>query len=129
MQDHQRPGEGNLKRIITTAIAALGLVAVAPAAASGNHWCRQSRALSSPGSGWPILAAATVSCPFAGKVHDAYADSGMTKFWQGQVRSPVTHKRYRVTCRDPRFGSGDIHATVTCTGAKGIWLRFGSLFN
>jgi hypothetical protein len=118
-----------MKRLIATAIAALGLIAVAPAAASGNHWCRQSKALSSPGSGWPILAAATVSCPFAGNVHNAYADAGMLQFWQGQVRSPVTHKRYRVTCRGPRYGPGYVRGTVTCTGANGIWLRFTPLYN
>jgi hypothetical protein len=116
-----------MKRIIAIAIAAVGFIAAAPAAASGNHWCRQSKALSSPGSGWPILAAANTSCPFAGNILNAYADGGQLRFWQGQVRSPVTHKRYRVTCR--RTGSDFAHGKVTCTGANGIWARFTPLFN
>jgi hypothetical protein len=114
------------RNLIPVAILA-ALAFAGTAAASGTHLC--GRAHSGPGTGWPIRAAASVSCPFAGNVHDAYANSGMLQFWRGWVRSPVTHKRYRVTCRGPRYGPGYIHGTVTCTGANGIWLRFGPLFN
>jgi hypothetical protein len=115
--------------ITTLAVLIAGLSLAGNAAASGNHWCRQSPAWSGPGSGWPILAAATVSCPFAGKVHDAYADHGQMPFFRGRVRSPVTHQSYLVTCRGPRSGPSYVNGHVTCTGVQGIWLRFGPLYN
>jgi hypothetical protein len=84
--------------------------------------------LSSPGSGWPILAAASTSCPFAGNILSAYVDGGEMRLWRGQVGSPVTHKRYRITCR--RTGPANfVYEKVTCTEINGIWTRFPALYN
>jgi hypothetical protein len=105
-----------MKRIITAAIAALSLIAVAPAAASGNHWCHQG----DPG----ILASARTSCAFAGNAYSAWVNQGTRRYWQGRAYSPMTRGWYLVTCR--RTSHRDWWTNmVTCTGVNGIWFQTG----
>jgi hypothetical protein len=106
-----------MKRIVTAALAALGLIiAAAPAAASGNHWCHQGDPA--------ILASASTSCSFAGNAYSDWVNQGTKRYWQGRSYSPVTHRRYLVTCR--RTSHRDWWTnTVTCTGGNGIWFQTG----
>lgn len=106
-----------MKRIVITAIAALALVAPA-FASSGNHWCR--------GLGDPsVLASKRTSCPFAYSIVNSYYSARQPRHWRGQVSSPVTHKRYWITCRRPRVISWRSKATCTGAPATGIWTQFG----
>ena len=103
-----------LGRTLTAAVAALAFAGAESAAqASGNHWCRRGDPV--------ILASAVTSCPFASAVVSRYFSAGTPRYWRGWVRSPITRKRYRITCRRyVRFGP------ATCMGANGIWARFSS---
>jgi hypothetical protein len=105
-----------MKRIITAAIAALSLIAVAPAAAGGNHWCRQGDP--------PILASARTSCSFAGTAYTDWVQQGTKRYWRGYSTSPITHRRYLITCRRTSHRDWSSN-TVTCTGINGIWFWTG----
>ena len=95
-------------------IAGFALAVAGPAAASGNHWCRQGDP--------PVLASAKTSCPFAMNAGTRYYQSaGGRHYFRAWVRSPVTHKSYLLTYR--RSG-GRLGGDVTATGTNGIWLRF-----
>lgn len=94
------------------------LIVSASAQASGSHWCRQGDP--------PILASARTSCPFAGNIINAYVNvCHERRFCSTRVYSPVTHKRYHITCR---WTGSRTFGTVCCQGAPstGIWTRFSS---
>ena len=104
-----------MKRIITTAIAAVSLIAVAPAAARGNHWCRQGDP--------PILASANTSCSFAGNVYSTWVQQGTTRLWRKHVLAG-SYDWYVITCRRTSYRRWSEN-TVTCTGPHDIWFRAG----
>jgi hypothetical protein len=124
---YRRPRHGLNRKLAQSALvlgllavaAAASLVAVAPRAQASSastgaerRWCR--------GGDPPIRVSKRTSCAFAGRVVTHVYDSrslsrGGTRIIY--VRSPVTHKRYRL--RVVRRGS-----YVIATGANGIWMRF-----
>lgn len=104
-----------MKRIITAAVAALSLTAVAPAVASGKHWCRQGDP--------PILASANTSCSFAGNVYTTWVQRGKRRVWRERVLAGSFHW-YLITCRRTSHISW-YDNTVTCTGPLDIWFRSG----
>lgn len=86
------------------------VAAAFPSAASArNHWCR--------GGDPPIYASGRTSCGFAEGIASAwYSTCGGQGTCVRRVRSPVTHRRYRITCY-----FGDL---VTCSGVNGIRASF-----
>jgi hypothetical protein len=96
------------------ALAALALMGAAPAEAAPSHMCRAGDP--------PIQASARTSCPFAGNMVNAYANGHAGGRWAGRVKSPVTGRSYRISCRRDDL-------VVRCSGARGtgIWARFSSL--
>ncbi len=102
------------------AIGTLSALAATADASTGTHWCRQGDP--------PIQASTITSCSFAGRFVNGYVYAGELRNWGGRVYSPVTHKRYWITCR--RTGPANFaYEKVTCTGINGIWTRFAPLYN
>ena len=98
-----------MRSILAVTLAAATVAVAAPANASA-HAC-------GPGDP-PLRASSRTSCQFAGTILDRMyrgALPGRTRTIS--VRSPVTHKRYRV--RLVRRGN-----YVTGTERNGIWMRF-----
>jgi hypothetical protein len=88
-------------------------------ASTGTHRCQGDP---------PIQASLSTSCKFAQNIETAYVFRSrpyLARYWVGWIRSPVTRKWYRITCR--RTGPANrILDWVTCTGVKGIWVRFSA---
>ena len=97
--------------LIALALAVAGIISpVATARSAAGHWCKQGDP--------PIQASLRTSCPFAGRIVSVYARAGAPKYMTRSVRSPVTHKSYRIVCS--REGT-----RVFCSNRRyGIWLRF-----
>ena len=96
------------RSVLASALAAVA-VAAAPASADA-HAC-------GPGDP-PLQASSRTSCQFAGTIlNRVYRGALRGRTRTISVRSPVTHKRYRV--RLVRRGN-----YVTGTGRNGIWVRF-----
>jgi hypothetical protein len=91
--------------------AAVVMTALAfPMSARAGHWCRHGDP--------PAYVSDRTSCPFAGRVVSKY----IARFYPARhgvmyVRSPVTHKTYRLTFR--RRGT-----RVTVRGPNEIRVRF-----
>jgi hypothetical protein len=96
--------------LIAAALATIAVIAT-PATASA-HLCA---------NGDPaVRASSQTSCAFAGRIASrVYSGPVLRRGHRRtiQVRSPVTHKRYRI--RLVRRGN-----YVTGTGRRGIWVRF-----
>jgi hypothetical protein len=104
--------------IFIAIILGLSLAGSASAQASGSHWCRHGDP--------PILASARTSCPLAGNIINAYVNvCNESRVCRARVYSPVTHRRYSITCRST---GSHIYGTVRCQGAAstGISTRFSS---
>ena len=97
--------------LIALALALAGIISpVAIARSAAGHWCKQGDP--------PIQASLRTSCPFAGRIVSVYARAGAPKHMTRSVRSPVTHKSYRIVCA--RQGT-----RLFCSNRRyGIWLRF-----
>jgi hypothetical protein len=110
--------------VLAPTASAAPLVAVSAAAISAfsasaraAHWCRQGDP--------PIQASDRTSCVFAAVIINHYVWAGEPRYFRGHLRSPVTHKRYWITCR--RTGPSQIWLDrVRCTGPNGTWTKFSA---
>jgi hypothetical protein len=116
-EPHNHQPREYVMKTIASLVAVLGVLLplTGTAYASGPHWCRQGDP--------PILASANTSCPFGGKIIDAWARADQRGYWAGRVYSPVTHRRYWIACSAHGYPS----PTMFCQSyGTNIWARFSA---